>query len=493
MDHLPIELIQRIFTLLDLATLRNTALSGRIFLNAFTNADVLITSEIVLREIGLDVLPEAVLVHESWNLGAPSIAKAIAFAEAHLTVRAPSPSRWRLADALPLGRFHRFVDYFANEFAAEALAKMPTGVAQAEPSRAEIHRFQRAFYRFQLYCNVVGRNTAESEEFKDMFFGYFAAWENEQLACVNDYLMRVVAKPYNYFVDHDINWGWMTVRYIDRHHDDYGQYILFEGLEKCYRLSKGSNYQEWNALFEEVLEGLHGEDGEFPWGEPFYQDADGMPRAVWEWAYKENTPDSLVGDSRMRQHRQWAFTFWDSARLERAGLYLGYDYDRLSIETELELAEYSTAERTSTGSTRPVLEVQDRGRVAVDEDFDDLLAPRDDVRVAQDEAGPRQNAESEPLGTEAHAIEEFNFFAGLVRDIVGAGSVPDLGGDNGLDMDLLTPTCIASTTHRIMHKKTDASGVFYTQNRSPLLAGGLIESLHRMGKEARIGPLKEWR
>ncbi|KAK8137324.1 hypothetical protein PG984_005264 [Apiospora sp. TS-2023a] len=73
-----------------------------------------------------------------------------------------------------------------------------------------------------------------------------------------------------------------------------------------------------------------------------------------------------------------------------------------------------------------------------------------------------------------------------MRDTVGAGSVPDLSSDNGLDMDLVTPTCIASTTHRIVHKKKDASGFFYSWNRSPLSAGGLVESLQKMGPDRAL-------
>ena len=94
-------------------------------------------------------------------------------------------------------RFHRFVDYFATQFANEALEKQPRLVIeeQPKPSCEEIHRFQRAFYRLQLYCNVVGHVfPVTDDELREMFFGHYAAWENEQLACIHDYLVRVVAK-----------------------------------------------------------------------------------------------------------------------------------------------------------------------------------------------------------------------------------------------------------------------------------------------------------
>ncbi|KAK7906373.1 polyketide synthase [Apiospora marii] len=97
---------------------------------------------------------------------------------------------------------------------------------------------------------------------------------------------------------------------------------------------------------------------------------------------------------------------------------------------------------------------------------------------------------------DADATEESNFFAGLMRDIVQTGSVPDLGGDDGLDMDLVPPTYIARTIHQIVRKtetKTNQSGgVFHIRNRSPLSVRGLVGALHKMGKEARIVPAREW-
>lgn len=197
MEHLPLELIQRTFSYLDLASLRNAALSCRTFLDAFKNAEVLITSEILLRQIDPSVLPEAILVEKSGHLGEPSVETGTNFANTYLKSRTPAPSQWKLVDALPLERFHRFVDYFAKQFAKEALERQPRLAIeeQPKPARDEICRFQRAFYRVQLYRNVVGQIfPVTDDELRKMFFGHYVAWENEQLACVHDHLVRVVAK-----------------------------------------------------------------------------------------------------------------------------------------------------------------------------------------------------------------------------------------------------------------------------------------------------------
>ncbi|KAK7959029.1 uncharacterized protein PG986_003883 [Apiospora aurea] len=109
METLPLELVQRIFAYLNLASVRDAALSCRTFFDAFKSAEVLITSEILLRQIDPSVLPEAILVQKSWQLGKPSAGQATKFAQDHLSSRLPAPTQWRLVDALVLERFHRYV------------------------------------------------------------------------------------------------------------------------------------------------------------------------------------------------------------------------------------------------------------------------------------------------------------------------------------------------------------------------------------------------
>ncbi|KAK8045754.1 hypothetical protein PG996_013818 [Apiospora saccharicola] len=356
MEELPLELVQRVFAHLDLASIRNAALSCRTFLDAFKSAEVVITSEILLRQIDLSVLPEAILVQKSSKLGKHSTDQAIQFAQDHLRSRAPAPTQWRLVDALPLERFHRYVDWFANLYSAEAIGTQPRLLALGKPSHTELLRFQRAFYRFQLYCNVVGSRASEPQEMRDMFFSHFAAWENEQLACVYEYLMRVIA--------------------THCHFSNYGQYILSEGLEKLYHVSMAWSYEDWHALlsrgedkfdepsfsdsflynglqyganvypiYGETLSELDDEDRQEVVGSPFYDDPDRGPASIWEWVHKDRIPGALVGETRMRLHRQWAYTFWDFSRLESAGLLKDPSISGEGPVTELALEEYSTPSR----------------------------------------------------------------------------------------------------------------------------------------------------
>ncbi|KAI2610880.1 uncharacterized protein GGS25DRAFT_170818 [Hypoxylon fragiforme] len=97
MERLPVELTQQILTHLDLASLKNAVLSSRTFLDAFQGADVMITSEILIREVNPGVLIEAVLVDKSWQPGEPR-----------------RLSQWSVLDALPQERCHKVVSYLVE-------------------------------------------------------------------------------------------------------------------------------------------------------------------------------------------------------------------------------------------------------------------------------------------------------------------------------------------------------------------------------------------
>ncbi|KAI0469378.1 hypothetical protein F4859DRAFT_487977 [Xylaria cf. heliscus] len=380
MDQFPLELLRLIFTYLDLKTLRNAALSCRTFFNAFTGDEVLITSEILLRQIDYDVLPEAILVSKSWSLGTPSVDKGVAFAE-NLLHREPAPMKWNLADALPLAEFHEKISYLASQAAHEALEKQPRLLAMAEspvPTRQEMCRFERALYRFQLYCNVIGRlYPLEEDEFLDMFFEYFSTWENEQLACIEEHLVRVVSRPFNYLVEHDVTWGYLEVPYIDGHYLDHAQEILAGGIERIYHLSQALDYSQRHALLSRgeqrndepfglccflsnglekganpelvspmlCLSEMDEEDKEIVCGKPFYKDPDPGPASMWEWVYRDSESGSLVANSGMMAERRWAFPFWDFSRVQAAGLLGDSEIPGPRSPWDPELEEYNTSER----------------------------------------------------------------------------------------------------------------------------------------------------
>lgn len=109
----------------------------------------------------------------------------------------PTPPRpWTLNEALRLERLHVSVDWFANKFATEALAKDPLSRSHAPVIPQEKARFQRALYRFEIYCNLFREvkrvQSLVCPEQKTVFFSNFAPWEIEQIGCVHDYLIRAI-------------------------------------------------------------------------------------------------------------------------------------------------------------------------------------------------------------------------------------------------------------------------------------------------------------
>ncbi|KAF2966735.1 hypothetical protein GQX73_g6846 [Xylaria multiplex] len=387
MDHLPVELHQRIFLHLDLNAVRNAALSCRILFNAVKGAETLIATKLLLRQIDKDVLPEAILALRSRRLGAPSLSKMSEFAEA-LKTRQPAPKKWCLTDALPLAQFHEKVSYLASQAAREALEKEPRllmGGKLPDPTREEMHRFERAFYRYQIFCNVIGPDSLGAADLWAVFFKWFSTWENEQLACIHEHLVRVVSRSFNYLVDHDVTWGRLLVPYIYGRQSEYAQGLLVGGVERVYHLSRASDYTQRHALLSRG-EGMHDgpsgvvgflfyglEQGANPLieppvplsgmnesckkiicGKPFYQDPDPGPASMWEWAYRNEKPGKLVARKTIWSHRQWAFPFWNLSRLKVAGLWRNSEIHGQWSIPDLEMEAYNTPER---------LELLDESRV----------------------------------------------------------------------------------------------------------------------------------
>ncbi|KAI1425412.1 hypothetical protein F5Y12DRAFT_747410 [Xylaria sp. FL1777] len=380
MDRLPLEMLQQILACLyDLKSLRNAALSSRILFNAFKSAEVLITSSIFLRQIHYSVLPEAIIVNQSWSIRRPSLAEAVEFAK-KLKHREPVRTKWNIADAWPLVQFHEKVSYLASQAAHEAFACQPrllTKRVSPVPTCGEMCRFERAIYRFQLYCNMAGdRLEVHETGHLNIFLECFATWENEQLACIREFFVRMVSRPFNCLVEHDVTWGYWRVGYIDKPWSEYALEIMCDGIERIYSLSQALNYTQLHALLsggEErentplrvsgfvfsrlekdpnplvpthiPLMGMQAKHRKLLYGKPFYEDPDPGPMAMWEWMNRGRHPGNTVSNLLMIAHRQWAYPFWDLSRLQAARLLGDFWTYGLWPKEDPELEQYKEPER----------------------------------------------------------------------------------------------------------------------------------------------------
>ena len=106
-----------------------------------------------------------------------------------------------LRNALRLSEMHDHVHFFANRFATYALSQHPVaGVPRLSPvpiSPNELCRIERTFYRFQLYCNLIAwrkQGLSNRCQISSVISDGFAPWENEQLACVMEYLANTASR-----------------------------------------------------------------------------------------------------------------------------------------------------------------------------------------------------------------------------------------------------------------------------------------------------------
>ncbi|KAJ6024278.1 hypothetical protein N7540_005075 [Penicillium herquei] len=114
-----------------------------------------------------------------------------------------------LCEALHVMQLHNTVQRFARKYATQVIELLEneglfhTSACSLTPS--ENYRMERSFYIFEVYCTLFGRSrTPLPLDYQlDAFFKRFAPWENEQLACVHDFLLdelepgMIASSPFN--------------------------------------------------------------------------------------------------------------------------------------------------------------------------------------------------------------------------------------------------------------------------------------------------------
>jgi hypothetical protein len=206
LEQLPLELRQEILSLIpDVGTLRTAALSCPTFYYAFRGSPASITTSVLLSEIGPAILPEATMVLEASSIHRrnPSVQDMLGPSGLgkYWLQREKVRREWTPADALSASKLHFYVHSFGIKLASTALSKIPSHRGQQPPpTRQELERIKRALYRFQVYRHIspprsYGEYMANADRIEmlhEIFFSKFATWENEQLACIYDFLVEEV-------------------------------------------------------------------------------------------------------------------------------------------------------------------------------------------------------------------------------------------------------------------------------------------------------------
>lgn len=206
LESLPLEIAQAILASLDdIFSLISAALTCPFLFNALRNAEETITTQVLINQLSPELVHDAIIVQESssYKKGGRSHDQVIELIDRYIDgmrEASPPPLRWKLSDALPLAEFHDKVQYLSYDLASKVLSKHPIRSKpepkSTSPSRGEISRIDRTLYRLEIYCNLFWNRSAHSYEECNRqnlaFFSRFSPWENEQLACIRDYIYKIL-------------------------------------------------------------------------------------------------------------------------------------------------------------------------------------------------------------------------------------------------------------------------------------------------------------
>ncbi|KAH6669043.1 hypothetical protein B0J14DRAFT_658055 [Halenospora varia] len=378
-ETLPTEnIVQTMSLLSDLDSLQALTQTCPRMYSCFYSDPGKITCKVLQREIRTDVLPEAIAVFETATRnqtlagnGRQTVADRLdaeILVTRHTAETRLTPStEITLAQAFQMRDFHLHVRYFAEDFAAESLtlATRAGSPPQPPPSLEEVARFERAFYRYELFCNTcfegvrVGKRSGLSPHTqRALLFDTIAPWEGEQLGCIYDYLMRKIAPAYNEMAEHDVHWAVFNpnlspVEFLDL---SYLNPFLARGLAFLRQVGEATTYTEVSRLLPERQnpdhiflhsmlgiaknqEGPHDADPDGLGatrlcnftdaherryvGQPFFQDQDGGPEYAWRWAHQESRSKRFMWTGQTSCLRRWGYVFWDRTRLNDFGLNSG--------------------------------------------------------------------------------------------------------------------------------------------------------------------------
>lgn len=356
---LPTDILLVLFRALsDIPSLRALSLTNSGLHEIFIKHASSISFAVLSNEIPATILPEAIAAWSSSNIKPWSRSRVQRFLQDyHANREAQMSQSWTLFKALKVSKLHQRSRFFASEFSASVLSTNPVSGSPTPnfpPSSREADRIERTFHRFELYCNLFRKQSPTQEgtqrfsdtEQQDIYFKHYAAWENEQLACVHDYLFRRLSIPFNDLALHDVEWGEYMINVVSDNSSPenfWKESVLSLGLAFLQDLVAAQTYEQRHQLLAPNLESddkflydgltapreydqrrLHelsaAEQREVV-NKPFSHDDDVGPEKTWRWAYGDRETSMLYFASEFYDLRAWGFCLWDHARLIHWGVF----------------------------------------------------------------------------------------------------------------------------------------------------------------------------
>ncbi|KAF3481222.1 uncharacterized protein GIQ15_03981 [Arthroderma uncinatum] len=367
LDTLPVEIQEAILSQLDsICTLKAAAASYKSLGDLVSYYPDRIVKPILRSTVPDDIFPQALVVFRSSRLRTINveIVENI-LGDYFKSLKSISRPALSLQKAAALEDFHQLVQAFSEVFVSNALSKHPiSGAKEYHPrnaSTSELYRIQRSLYRFELCCNLFKKKERQKDPSRHpplaisprdqlrLFFHRLSPWENEQLGCIHDFLLRIINKAYNDVAAHDVDWGVQRKSYIEEFRvtqmdDDRNRYLLM-GLRYINRLgTEGDTFERRLEILSEPtrLDPLHHFLGRAlkesnavtdnvqlcEYSEerlsceprlPAMKDRDG-PIEVWRVTHWHTSSKSFVMADEHIPLRERGYVMWDTDRLLEWGL-----------------------------------------------------------------------------------------------------------------------------------------------------------------------------
>ncbi len=326
--------------------------------HTFNGDQSTVLTAVLANQIPTDIMPDAVANWQASKYQPCSAEDMVEFCtrfndEGKTVSSLPGPGEPQLtpSDALAISNTYRHVQFFAVDFCSSILSTHPVSGESQEyytpPSQQEMGRIQRTFYRYQLYHTLFRggepqESTVQERRIKhtrqqEIFFDKFSTLENEQLACIHDYLYRRVSLAFEDTAEYNRWWAdvFLDVK-SDRPSFTGGKehYISFS-LAFLHQLVLADTFNARSDLLmpsdvingcfldavpqyyrmEILVNGMSDEDYRQAI-KAHRNDADTGPIEAWWWANNFQTlaPRDIEYAFSTADLREWGYCMWDLAR-----------------------------------------------------------------------------------------------------------------------------------------------------------------------------------
>ncbi|MCJ1397543.1 hypothetical protein MMC11_000737 [Xylographa trunciseda] len=339
MDNLPVDLKLTILKSVDdIVSLLALSRTCRTMYALFDSPRNSMLSSVLEHVLPHEIRYEAIAVIKSAKLVNPAKEDVLRFLEEQLFARSGDAALTEVG--LPeLARQHILVEWFTHDLCATVKARrlLDTGV-NIEPfglSTTERIRIHRAFYRFQLYCNLFSiTNPRRLEDYyaRDAFFARFPTWEVEEFACIQDYLHGRL-DIMDEVTLHDLTYACKYERIAKdfREPNRNKEHYISLGLGFLHSVFTAQTYDQRQTLFREnlgteydgidmVLSLLHENDSlpqnvvhrtQFTYAN--------SPNDSYIWSKSNNTENPnyciMYYEYFKADLREWCYCFWDARKL----------------------------------------------------------------------------------------------------------------------------------------------------------------------------------